>query len=169
MSSAGMETPVCTASGMRHWREMNQIASNTDYYFCYIIKLSCLPPACYHFSAPVITMDILVCWTVLPWRTPGILLCIQWEYQACRLFNHSLVQVIIPGIVIRMSPAGVRTPVWIASDIGHWQGMTKITNDTDYYWLYNCSALSATYLKWYLYYWISWLACLNHNTIIIKY
>jgi len=39
----------------------------------------------------------------------------------------------IPGIVIQMSPAGIGTPVWIASDIGHWQGMTKITNNIDYY------------------------------------
>ena len=39
----------------------------------------------------------------------------------------------IPGIVIRMSPTGVETPVRIASGMGHWQGMTKITNDTDYY------------------------------------
>ena len=33
---------------------------DNDYYNCYIIKLSCLPFACYHFSATVITPDILV-------------------------------------------------------------------------------------------------------------
>jgi len=49
------------------------------------------------------------------------------------LFNHSLVRVKIPGIVIQMSSVGVGTPVWIASGMGHWQGMSKITNDIEYY------------------------------------
>jgi len=39
----------------------------------------------------------------------------------------------IPGIVIWMSPTGVGTLVWIVSGRGCWQGMTKITNDIDYY------------------------------------
>ena len=30
-------------------------------------------------------------------------------------------------------------------------------------------ALFASCLKWYLWYWISWLACLNHVSMIIKY
>ena len=39
----------------------------------------------------------------------------------------------ILGIMIRMSPTEIGTPVWIASGMGHWQGMTKITNDTEYH------------------------------------
>jgi len=51
------------------------------------------------------------------------------------LFNHSLVRVMISGIMIRMSPTEVGTLVWIANGIKHWQGMTKITNVTDFYQL----------------------------------
>ena len=39
----------------------------------------------------------------------------------------------IPCIVNEISPAEVGIPVWIVSGMGHWQGMTKITNDTGYY------------------------------------
>jgi len=49
------------------------------------------------------------------------------------LFNHSIVRVMIPDIVIRMSRTGVGTPVWITSNRGCWQGMNKITNNSDYY------------------------------------
>jgi len=31
-----------------------------------------------------------------------------------------------------MSPARVGISVWIAGDIAHWQGMTKITDGYDY-------------------------------------
>jgi len=43
-----------------------------------------------------------------------------WTTPKCVLFNHSLIRVMIPGIMIRMSPAGVGTPLWTASSIGHW-------------------------------------------------
>ena len=49
------------------------------------------------------------------------------------LFNHSLVWLMISGIMIQMSSAGVETPMWIASNIGHWKEMTKIKNDIEYY------------------------------------
>jgi len=35
---------------------------------------------------------------------------------------------------ISMSSAGVGTPLWIASDIGHSKGMTKMTGDADFYY-----------------------------------
>ena len=41
------------------------------------------------------------------------------------LFNHSLVRIMIPGIVFRMSPAEVGTPEWTTSGMEYWQGITK--------------------------------------------
>ena len=64
----------------------------------------------------------------------------------------------IPGIVIWTSPTRVGTLVWIASGKGHWQEMTKIINDTGYYWLYiiyiACLLLDIILVLLYL---ISWL------------
>jgi len=43
--------------------ENDKIIGDTDYYYC-MIKLSCLPLV-YYFYATVITLDILVYWTIL--------------------------------------------------------------------------------------------------------
>ena len=111
------------SSGMGPWRVVIKITSNIDdddYYCCCIIKVSCSPLAWNYFCAIIINSwysCLLDCTCMTESRystlyTITILgLCIIWSLS--RQYNNIMCHV-------RMSSAGVGTPVWIASGIGHW-------------------------------------------------
>jgi len=82
----------------------------------------------------------------------------QWWCQEHLLFNHSLIQIMVPVCHVQMGLTGVRAPVWTANGMRHWKRLIKISGDTDCYYcinnmpcslhMYYCSVIHC-YIPWY--------------------